>query len=174
MCPIAREETQMSLVRVVIAAALAASIALPAVAQGIPKAQSPEEVGFVATRLKRLSDRIEEGVKNNELPGAVVLIARNGKLVMFDSFGFRDKDAKVPMTNDTIFRIASMTKPIVSVAAISLKKEGRLTLADPVSRYIPALADTKVAVEKKKDDGTVETVLEPQARAMTGQDLMRH
>ncbi|MPZ33331.1 MAG: serine hydrolase [Rhodospirillales bacterium] len=151
-----------------------ASTALPAAAQGIPKAQSPEEVGFVASRLKRLSDRIEEGVKNNELPGAVVLIARNGKLAMFDSFGFRDKEAKVPMTNDTIFRIASMTKPIVSVAAIMLMEEGKLTLADPVSRYIPAFADTKVAVEKKNGDGTVEYVLEPQTRAMTVQDLLRH
>ena len=164
----------MSLVRVVIAAALAASVALPAAAQGIPKAQSPEEVGFVASRLKRLSDRIEEGVKNNELPGAVVLIARNGKLVMFDSFGFRDKEAKVAMTNDTIFRIASMTKPIVSVAAIMLMEEGKLTLADPVSRFIPAFADTKVAVEKKNGDGTVEYVQEPQTRPMTVQDLLRH
>ncbi|SEP48918.1 CubicO group peptidase, beta-lactamase class C family [Rhodospirillales bacterium URHD0017] len=164
----------MSLVRVVSAAALVLSVALPVAAQGIPKAQSPEEVGFVATRLKRLSDRIEEGVKNNELPGAVVLIARNGKLVMFDSFGFRDKDAKVPMTNDTIFRIASMTKPIVSVAAIMLMEEGKLTLADPVSRFIPAFADIKVAVEKKNGDGTVEYVQEPQTRPMTVQDLLRH
>ncbi len=164
----------MSLVRVVSAAALVASVALPAVAQGIPKAQSPEEVGFVASRLKRLSDRIEEGVKNNELPGAVVLIARNGKLVVFNSFGFRDKEAKVPMTNDTIFRIASMTKPIVSVAAMILMEEGKLTLADPVSRFIPAFANTKVAVEKKKEDGTVEYVLEPQVRPMTVQDLLRH
>ena len=164
----------MSMIRLVAAAVLAASLVPPAAAQGIPKAQSPEEVGFVATRLKRLSDRIEEGVKNNELPGAVVLIARNGKLVMFDSFGFRDKDAKVPMTNDTIFRIASMTKPIVSVAAIMLMEEGKLTLADPVSRYIPAFADTKVAVEKKNDDGTVEYVQEPQTRPMTVQDLLRH
>jgi CubicO group peptidase (beta-lactamase class C family) len=163
----------MSLVRVV-AAALAVLVTLPVAAQGIPKVQSPEEVGFVATRLKRLSDRIEEGVKNNELPGAVVLIARNGKLAMFDSFGFRDKEAKVPMTNDTIFRIASMTKPIVSVATIMLMEEGKLTLADPVSRYIPAFADTKVAIEKKKDDGTVEHVQEPQTRPMTVQDLLRH
>jgi CubicO group peptidase (beta-lactamase class C family) len=174
MCPIIREETQMSLVRVVIVAALVASVALPAAAQGIPKAQSPEEVGFVASRLKRLSDRIEEGVKNNELPGAVVLIARNGKLVMFDSFGFRDKEAKVAMTNDTIFRIASMTKPIVSVATIMLMEEGKLTLADPVSRFIPAFANTKVAVEKKKEDGTVEYAQEPQTRSMTVQDLLRH
>jgi CubicO group peptidase (beta-lactamase class C family) len=164
----------MSTIRLVAAAALAASLVSPAIAQGIPKAQSPEEVGFIASRLKRLSDRIEEGVKNNELPGAVVLIARNGKLVMFDSFGFRDKEAKVAMTNDTIFRIASMTKPIVSVAAIMLMEEGKLTLADPVSRFIPAFADTKVAVEKKNGDGTVDYVQEAQTRPMTVQDLLRH
>jgi CubicO group peptidase (beta-lactamase class C family) len=164
----------MSLTRLAAAAVLAVSVALPAAAQGIPKAQSPEEVGFLSTRLKRISDRINEGVKNNELPGAVVLIARNGKLVMFESFGFRDKDAKAPMTNDTIFRIASMTKPIVTVAAMILAEEGKLTVADPVSRYIPAFADTKVAVPKKNADGTVEITLEPQTRAMTVQDLMRH
>ena len=106
--------------------ALATSVS----AQGIPKAQSPEEVGFVTTRLKRLSDRIEQGVKDNELPGAVVLIARNGKIVMFDAFGFRDREAKAPMKTDTIFRIASMTKPIVSVAAMILVEEGKLTLVE--------------------------------------------
>ncbi len=164
----------MSMVRLAAAAALGVVLALPAGAQGIPKVQSPEEVGFLSTRLKRLSDRLNEGVKNNELPGAVVLIARNGKIVMFESYGFRDKDAKVAMTNDTIFRIASMTKPIVTLAAMMLMEEGKLTLADRVSMYIPAFADTKVAVPKKKDDGTVEMVLEPQYRPMTVHDLMRH
>ena len=164
----------MSIVRTAAAAALVVALAWPAGAQGIPKVQSPEEVGFLSTRLKRLSDRLNEGVKNNELPGAVVLIARNGKIVMFESYGFRDKDAKVAMTNDTIFRIASMTKPIVTLAAMMLMEEGKLTLADRVSTYIPAFADTKVAVQKKKDDGTVETVLEPQFRPMTVHDLMRH
>jgi CubicO group peptidase (beta-lactamase class C family) len=164
----------MPVARFVVLAVLAFGIALPAAAQGIPKAQSPEEVGFLSTRLKRLSDRINEGVKNNELPGAVVLIARNGKIVMFESFGFRDKEAKAPMTNDAIFRIASMTKPIVSVAAMMLAEEGKLSLADPVSRYIPAFAETKVSVEKKNGDGTVEMALEPQFRPMTIHDLMRH
>ena len=164
----------MSMIRLAMAAVLATSVGLPAAGQGIPKVQSPEEVGFLSTRLKRLSDRINEGVKNNELPGAVVLIARNGKLVMFESFGFRDKEAKAPMTNDTIFRIASMTKPIVTVAAMILVEEGKLSVADPVSRYIPAFADTKVAVPKNKEDGTVEISQEPQTRAMTVQDLMRH
>ncbi len=164
----------MSMFRLAAAAALGVVLALPAGAQGIPRVQSPEEVGFLSTRLKRLSDRLNEGVKNNELPGAVVLIARNGKIVMFESYGFRDKDAKVAMTNDTIFRIASMTKPIVTLAAMMLMEEGKLTLADRVSTYIPAFADTKVAVPKKKDDGTVEMVLEPQLRPMTVHDLMRH
>ena len=164
----------MSLFRMATVSALVFGMVLPAAAQGIPKVQTPEEVGFLSTRLKNIGDRINEGVKNNELPGAVVLIVRNGKIVMFDSFGFRDKDAKVPMTNDTIFRIASMTKPIVTVAAMILMEEGKITLADPVSRYIPAFADTKVATPKNKDDGTVEYVLEPQTRPMTVQDLMRH
>ena len=157
-----------------IAVVAALAIAIPAAAQGIPKAQSPEEVGFVTTRLKRLSDRIEEGVKNNELPGAVVLIARNGKIVMFDAFGFRDKEAKAPMKTDAIFRIASMTKPITTVAAMILMEEGKLSLADPVSKYIPAFGNTKVSVQKKNADGTVEMALEPQFRPMTIQDLMRH
>jgi len=164
----------MSMIRMAAAAGLVLALACPAAAQGIPKVQSPEEVGFLSTRLKRLSDRLNEGVQKNELPGAVVLIARNGKIVMFESFGFRDKDAKVAMTNDTIFRIASMTKPIVTLAAMMLMEEGKLTLADRVSMYIPAFADTKVAVRKKKDDGTTETVLEPQFRPMTVHDLMRH
>lgn len=168
----------MTLFRVAAAAAFAIPLTfgagLPVGAQGIPKVQSPEEVGFLSTRLKRLSDRLNEGVKNNELPGAVVLIARNGKIVMFESYGFRDKEAKAPMTNDTIFRIASMTKPIVTLAAMMLMEEGKLTLADKVSMYVPAFADTKVAVQKKNADGTVEQVLEPQFRPMTVHDLMRH
>src|SRR3954451_3160547 len=142
-----------------IGALLALSLAVPAAAQGIPKAQSPEEVGFVAARLKRLSDRLEEGVKNSEIPGAVVLIARNGRIAMFDAFGYRDKEAKAPMKTDAIFRIASMTKPIVSVAAMILVEEGKLSLAEPVSKYIPAFADTKVGVQKKNPDGTVEIAL---------------
>jgi len=164
----------MSFVRVASLAMLALCTALPAAAQGIPKVQQPEEVGFLATRLKRINDRLNDGVQKGEIPGAVVLIARNGKIVMFDAFGFRDREAKAPMTTDAIFRIASMTKPIVSVAAMILVEEGKLVLADPVSKYIPAFGETKVAVRLKNPDGTVEERLEPQARPMTIQDLMRH
>jgi CubicO group peptidase (beta-lactamase class C family) len=155
--------------------ALAFAVAAPAWSQGIlPKAQSPEEVGFSQQRLKRLNDRIKVGVDVGELPGAVVLIARNGKTVMHEPFGFRDKEAKAPMTNDTIFRIASMTKPIVTLAAMMLAEEGKLSIAEPVSKYIPEFAETKVGVEKKNADGTVEIELEPQTRPMTIHDLMRH
>ena len=164
----------MALVRVVVLAALAFGIALPVAAQGIPKAQAPEEVGFLGTRLKRLSDRINEGVQRGELPGAVMVIARNVKIVMFDALGFRNRETKVPMTTDAIFRIASMTKPIVSVAAMILVEEGKLSLVDPVSKYIPAFGGTKVAVQVKNGDGTVEERLEPQIRPMTVHDLMRH
>jgi CubicO group peptidase (beta-lactamase class C family) len=164
----------MTIFRTIGFAALALSVAVTAGAQGLPKAQSPEEVGFSTTRLKRLSDRINEGVKAGELPGAVVLIARNGKIVMLEAFGYRDKEAKAPMKTDTIFRIASMTKPIVAVAAMILMEEGKLSLADPVSKYIPAFAETKVAVKKDNADGTVEIATEPQFRPMTVQDLLRH
>jgi CubicO group peptidase (beta-lactamase class C family) len=78
------------------------------------------------------------------------------------------------MTTDAIFRIASMTKPIVSVAAMMLVEEGKLSLAEPVSKYIPAFTETKVATQRKNPDGTVEQGLEPQIRPMTIQDLMRH
>ncbi len=164
----------MTVVRTLSVAALALSFCVAASAQGLPKAHTPEEVGFSAPRLKKLSERINEGVKAGELPGAVVLIARNGKIVMHEAYGFRDRDAKAPMKTDTIFRIASMTKPIVAVAALMLMEEGKLSLADPVSKYIPAFGDTKVAVKKTNDDGTEEIVQEPQARPMTIQDLMRH
>lgn len=164
----------MSLVRIASVAIVALAVAFPALGQGIPKAQSPEEVGFSSVRLKRLSDRLEEGVKSGEIPGAVVLIARNGRIVMFEAFGYRDRETKAPMQTDTIFRIASMTKPITSVAAMTLVEQGKMSLADPVAKYIPAFGGTKVSVKKSNPDGTVEMALEPQARPMTIMDLMRH
>jgi CubicO group peptidase (beta-lactamase class C family) len=93
---------------------------------------------------------------------------------MFDAFGYRDRDAKTPMTTDAIFRIASMSKPITSLGALVLMEEGKLSLAEPVAKYIPAFGETKVSVEKKNPDGTVELGLEPQIQPMTVLDLLRH
>ncbi len=156
------------------ACALALAFSTAVLAQGLPRAAKPEEVGLSGDRLKRLGDRMKQGVKDGELPGAVVLIARNGKIAYFESFGLRDPEAKAEMKNDAIFRIASMTKPFVSVAIMMLAEEGRLSIAHPVSRYLPEFKDLKVGVVKKKDDGTSEVVLEAPRREMTIQDLLRH
>ncbi len=158
----------------VAACAVALAFSTAALAQGLPRAAKPDEVGFSADRLKRLGDRVKQGVKDGELPGAVVLIARNGKVAYFESFGLRDPEAKAEMKGDAIFRIASMTKPIVSVAIMMLAEEGKLSIAHPVSRYLPEFKELKVGVVKKKDDGTSETVLEAPRREMTIQDLLRH
>jgi CubicO group peptidase (beta-lactamase class C family) len=114
-------------------------------------------------------------VDAGQLPGAVVLIARHDKLAYVQAFGYQDREAKVAMTPDSIFRIASMTKPIVSVGAMMSVEEGKLDLAAPVSQYLPEFKDLQVGIEKR-DDGTgkSELVLEPQKRPMTVQDLMRH
>ena len=156
------------------ACALALAFSTAVLAQGLPRAAKPEEVGLSTDRLKRLSDRMKQGVKDGELPGAVVLVARNGKVAYLESFGLRDPEAKAEMKNDAIFRIASMTKPFVSVAIMMLAEEGKLSIAHPVSQYLPEFKDLKVGVVKKKDDGTSEVVLEAPKRQMTIQDLLRH
>lgn len=135
---------------------------------------APESVGISGARLKELASVVQEGVDKREIPGAVVLLARRGKVAYFESFGFRDRDANAPMTRDTIFRIASMTKPIVTTAAMILVDEGRLNLSDPVSRYIPEFKGAMVGVEKKDAAGNVTLALEPALREMTVIDLMRH
>jgi CubicO group peptidase (beta-lactamase class C family) len=134
----------------------------------------PESVGISSARLKELATVAQEGVDKREIPGAVVLVARRGKVAYFESFGFRDRDANAPMARDTIFRIASMTKPIVTTAAMILVDEGRLNLSDPVSRYIPEFKGAMVGVEKKDAAGNVALTLEPAVREMTVIDLMRH
>jgi CubicO group peptidase (beta-lactamase class C family) len=110
-----------------------------------------------------------------QLPGAVVLIARNSKLAYLRAFGYQDREKRVGMTPSSIFRIASMTKPITTTAAMMLVEEGKLDIAAPVSQYLPEFKDTQVGVEKRDaNTGNTELVLEPQKRPMTVQDLMRH
>ncbi|WP_298828919.1 serine hydrolase [uncultured Piscinibacter sp.] len=135
---------------------------------------APESVGLSSARLKEVAAIAQEGVDKLEIPGAVVLLARRGKVAYLESFGYRDREANAPMTRDTIFRIASMTKPIVTTAAMILVEEGRLNLSDPVSKYIPEFKDAMVGVEKKDAAGNVTLALEPAQREMTIIDLMRH
>jgi CubicO group peptidase (beta-lactamase class C family) len=130
---------------------------------------APEEIGLSSVRLARLGSVMRSEIERGRVPGAVVLIARRGRLGFFESFGQRDAAAGAPMSKDAIFRIYSMTKPITSVAAMMLWEEGRFLLSDPIGKYLPELADLHVAVER---DGTIERV--PAKRAVTIQDLLRH
>ncbi len=132
-------------------------------AWGLPRAESPEQLGLSSARLKRAAAIIRQDVERRLIPGAVLVIARGGRVGYAEGFGWRDREAKAPMQLDAIFRIASMTKPLTSVAAMMLAEEGRLEIAAPVANYLPEFAGLTVGVERKK----------PQ-RTMTVQDLMRH
>jgi len=124
----------------------------PAWAGDIPKVD-PEAVGLSTERLARYSAVMEEGVEAGHFPGAVAAVARNGKIAFFESYGFRDKEAGLPMTDDAIFRIASMTKAITGVAVMMLYEEGHFSLNDPVSNYIPSFKNSRVLVESETDAG---------------------
>ena len=127
--------------------------------------EDPARLGFDAARLTRMDAAFQGFVDAGKLPGAVVLIARHGKLAYCRAFGYADREAKVAMAPDAIFRIASMTKPVTSVAAMMLVEEGRLDLAAPVASYLPEFAGLKVLAGS--------ATVAPH-RPMTVQDLMRH
>jgi CubicO group peptidase (beta-lactamase class C family) len=153
--------------------AVAASVS--AFAQELKPETDPTKLGFAADRLERVTQAFQGFVDAGQIPGAVVLIARDDKVAYYRAFGFRDREQNIAMTTDSIFRIASMTKPIVSVAAMMLAEEGKLDLGAPVSSYIPEFKDLKVRVEQvDPSNGKKEAVLQPQLRPMTVQDLLRH
>ena len=144
-------------------------------AQAAPLPQaSPEQVGLSTQRLGRLDAAMQKAVESGELPGAVVMIAREGQLVYAKSFGWQDREKKIPMRNDSIFRLYSMTKPVVSVAAMMLVEEGKLGLQEPVSKYIPEFKDMKVGVESTDAEGKAVLKLVDAKRQITVQDLLRH
>jgi CubicO group peptidase (beta-lactamase class C family) len=144
-------------------------------AQGIPQATSPEQVGLSKARLQRISAWIQGDVDKGIVPGAVAMVLRKGKIAYYETFGYRDKEKKIPLTRDSIFRIASMTKPFTSLAIMMLAEEGKIQLPVPVSQYLPEFKNLKVGVEKKDPaTGKTELVLETPSREMTVQDLLRH
>src|SRR5262245_20002363 len=116
-------------------------------AQSLPTAK-PESVGLSSERLARSSEWLRGEGAHEKIPGAVILVVRGGRVAYVDAIGKRDPSTQAAMKTDDIFRIYSMTKPIVSVAAMMLVEEGKLVLDAPVSRYIPAFANVKVGVEK--------------------------
>ncbi|MDO8699607.1 MAG: serine hydrolase domain-containing protein [Rhodoferax sp.] len=130
---------------------------------------APQDAGLCPERTARLMQVLQSEVDRQRLPGAVALIARHGKLALFESLGARDPAAGAPMARDAIFRIYSMTKPIVSVAALMLMEQGKLLLNDPVAKYLPEYGAQKVATLV---DGKVQ--LQDVRQPATVQDLLRH
>ena len=170
----------MTMRRITLKSLVAASIvttcfAFSALAQGLPKASQPEDVGLSSERLNCVAKAFQTDVDKGLIPGAVFLIARNGKIAYLEAIGFRDRDKKIPMSTDAIFQIASMTKPFTSVATMMLVEEGKIQLNEPISLYLPEFKGVQVGVEKvNTGTGKPELTLEAAQREMTIQDLLRH
>jgi CubicO group peptidase (beta-lactamase class C family) len=134
----------------------------------LPQAK-PETIGLSPSRLQKLSDAFKREVDKGTLPGATVMVARKGQIGWFDAFGRQSPAASQPMAHDSLFRIFSMTKPIVSVGTMMLVEDGLLLLSEPVAKFIPEFARQKVGVE---NGGKLDLV--DVQRPMTVQDLLRH
>ena len=137
----------------------------------LPRAK-PEEVGLSGERLARIGETLKADIDAGRIPGAVIAIARHGKLVAFDAYGWRDKASGVPMTTDTIFNIASMTKPMTTVGALMLYEQGKILMNDPLAKYFPKFSSMRVAMGDSAGEPTTETI--SANRPITIQDLMRH
>ena len=148
---------------------LCLSLAASAAAQALPKAASPEAVGMSTDRLGRLTTVMRDAVRDKQVSGTVTLVLRDGQVAYFDAVGAQDVERGTPMKTDAIFRIASMTKAVVSVGIMMLVEEGRLSLSDPVSKVIPAFAKTTVLAD---ENGRVAVV--PAKRPITIRDLLTH
>jgi len=134
----------------------------------------PPGAQFNMEKLAKVGEFFKNEVATGKIPGAIVLIQHHGKPIYHEFFGVQDTVSKAPMTDQTIFRLSSMTKAITSVVAVQLIDEGKLGLDDPIAKYIPSFANVKVGVEKKADDGTRTLELVPPTRPPTVLDLMRH
>jgi len=143
---------------------------------GASRAEAPHPVaaGFSADGLAHVRDYMRNEVATGKIPGAVLLIQQHGQSVLLENFGVMDVDSRRPMTSDAIFRLYSMSKPVTSVAAMMLVDDGRLSLNDPLSKFVPAFAETKVAVEKRDENGQPTLATEPLVRPITILDLLRH
>ena len=149
-------------------------VAAPIRANGI-KTAKPEEVGLSSERLARIGERMQAYVDSGEIPGAVALIARHGKIAYFEHWGLADREKKVEMKPDTLFRIYSMSKPITGVGLMILHEEGKFQLTDPVAKYLPELAKLEVREEEKNPvTGEVTVHTHPARNPITVRDLMRH
>jgi CubicO group peptidase (beta-lactamase class C family) len=134
----------------------------------LPRAK-PESLGLSTSRLQRMSDVFRREIDKGTMPGATIMVARRGQIGWFDALGKQGPSDNLPMALDSIFRIFSMTKPIVSVGVMMLFEEGQFLLDDAIAKFIPEFAEQKVGVE---NNGKLDLV--PVKRAITIQDLLRH
>jgi CubicO group peptidase (beta-lactamase class C family) len=134
----------------------------------LPQAK-PESLGLSSIRLQRMSDAFQRDIDRGAAPGVTVMVARHGQIGWFDALGQQSPAGAAPMAPNSLFRIFSMTKPIVSIGIMMLLEEGHFLLADPLAKYIPEFSNQRVGVEK---NGKLELV--PLARPITIQDLLRH
>jgi CubicO group peptidase (beta-lactamase class C family) len=132
----------------------------------------PEEVGLSSDRLQNLTRVIDRNIEEDWLAGSAVLIARDGEIAYLNAAGMQDREAGIPMKENTIFRIASMTKPITSTAVMMLYEEGHFLLSDPVSKFIPAFEDVRVLADSDGSNSDPATV--PAENPITIQDLLTH
>ena len=164
-----------------ITAALAALLLLPLGAASLPTAK-PEEVGLSTERLQRIHEMVLRRVAAKELSGAVTLVARRGRVVQHEALGVIDLDSNKPMTKDTLFKLASSSKPVTAVAVLILLEEGKLKLTDPVSKYIPEFKSARVTVEVERSPEPMidrppsaeKTFTVPAEREITIIDLLTH
>jgi CubicO group peptidase (beta-lactamase class C family) len=160
-----------------------------AASPGVPTAPKAEDVGMSAERLQRIHETVAKHIEAKDVSGAVTLVARRGRIVHFESQGLADIDSKKPMAKDSIFRLASMSKPITAVAVMMMIEEGKVRLTDRVSAFLPEFKTMKVAVAKGTTDKPVqmpafgrggppaappEFDLVPAAREITVHDLLTH
>jgi len=151
------------------------SCAISALAQDVSKLSRGEEAGFSSERLGRITQFFQSEVDKEAIPGAVLLVARNGKVVYRQAIGYQDREKKTPLKTDALLRIFSMTKPVASVAVMMLAEQGKIDVMAPVMQYLPEFKDVKVGVEKMDPAAGKSTLsLEAPARPMTVQDLLRH
>ncbi len=134
----------------------------------------PEDVGLSSQRLNRITEIFNAKVREGEIPGYVALVARNGKIAYFEAHGVQNPNTGKPMSRDSIFRIYSMTKPVTSVAAMILVEEGKIKLSDPVSKYLPELANLNVAVNADTAKTPSEIKTRPAKNPIRVVDLLMH
>ncbi|MEO8006977.1 MAG: serine hydrolase domain-containing protein [Betaproteobacteria bacterium] len=163
----------MSNVRRLAAAFALWFIAFAVIAADLPRAK-PESVGLSSDRLENIRKVLGAKVDAGESPGYVALVARHGKVAYFDAYGVQNPNTKKPMSRDAIFRIYSMTKPITSVAAMILVEEGKIKLSDPVSMYLPELANLTVATNAASVKDPAEVQTRPAKNPIRVVDLLLH